>query len=192
VPPSTPSRTVRPARSTRVLKENQTRRRVPKRVQVQVFERDKWLCRCCLRPVIFPPVMRYLEIVARQGAITRPLAYYQRHWPRDEAPLLDELAACAGRVTAHVSGGSGDADNLATICARCHPRKGALTLEEHQRRCPLRKVKSVGRQPTRWDGLASVFIALFKAQPGTATSTERAWASELMKVWAINERPPRG
>ena len=34
---------------------------IPKRMQVEIFRRDFWICWLCGRPVIFGPAMRHLE-----------------------------------------------------------------------------------------------------------------------------------
>ena len=66
---------------------------IPKRLQVAVFRRDGWLCCWCKRPVIFAPVMRFLEREIRVAGKADPLAYHHAHWTRHGAPLLDLLGA---------------------------------------------------------------------------------------------------
>jgi 5-methylcytosine-specific restriction endonuclease McrA len=149
------------------------RARMSKLLQVQVFEQDKWLCRWCLRPVIFPPALKFLEHLLRSEGVSRQLAYFQTNWRRDKAPLLDELGASVDHVEAHSKGGSGDIQNLATICSRCNARKGALTAEEFLRRYPLRRVRGKHGEPIHWDGLASLFVLLISNHPQHATLTER-------------------
>jgi 5-methylcytosine-specific restriction endonuclease McrA len=154
------------------------RKPIPKSIQVQVFRRDAWLCRWCLRPVIFPCVMKYLgRLVAAAGNVEPP-AYYNLNWRRDRAPLLDELGASVDHVMAHAKGGSSDIENLATICAKCNARKSDLSVEDHLRRYPLRKVKGKYGEPTNWDGLSSVFLALID---GEATLTDKQWAQALRR-----------
>ena|SRR5437867_8567499 len=79
---------------------------ISKALQVQVFQRDRWLCRWCLRPVVFPPTLKYLERLLRQRGCSEPLAYFHLNWRRDAAPLLDELGASVDHVEAHAKGGS--------------------------------------------------------------------------------------
>lgn len=70
-----------------------TNRRSPltKTLQVAIFKRDSWLCRWCGRPVIFPPVMKYIEIEVRKSGHSGELAYYHPHWTRAAAPLLARI-----------------------------------------------------------------------------------------------------
>src|ERR1700730_12576455 len=65
---------------------------IPKRLQVAVFRRDGWLCCWCKRPVIFAPVMGFLEREIRVAGKVDPLAYHHAHWTRHGAPLLVYLA----------------------------------------------------------------------------------------------------
>ena len=112
---------------------------------MEVFRRDNWLCRWCLRPVIFPPAMKLIEQLVRARGHAGPLAYYQTNWRRDAAPLLDELGASVDHVEAHALGGSSLIDNLATICAKCNARKSTLTGEEHLKRNPVKKSERQAR-----------------------------------------------
>ena len=58
---------------------------IPKRLQVAVFRRDGWLCCWCKRPVIFAPVMRFLEREIRVAGKVDPLAYSPcfKWWPEN-------------------------------------------------------------------------------------------------------------
>ena len=85
-----------------------------KRLQLSVFQRDKWVCRWCDRPVIFGPVMKLLAREVKSTGRDAPLSYYHAHWTRDGAPLLDELGAVIDHVEAHSAGGPSTEDNLAT------------------------------------------------------------------------------
>ena len=92
---------------------------ITKVVQVSVFERDRWLCRWCLKPVIFPPALRLLQQFVKATVGNRPIAYFHPNWRRDAAPLLDELGASVDHVEAHVHGGLSAIENLATILVAC-------------------------------------------------------------------------
>jgi hypothetical protein len=76
-----------------------------KELQLTIFQRDRWMCRWCNRPVIFAPVMRFLEHEARKWRGGEPLSYYHPRWTRDGAPLLDELAAVIDHIEAFSIGG---------------------------------------------------------------------------------------
>jgi 5-methylcytosine-specific restriction endonuclease McrA len=159
-------------------------RRVPisKELQVQVFRRDGWLCRWCGRPVIFAPVMKYLEQFVRQHGITRPLAYHDARWRRDKAPLLDHLGAVIDHVKAHSRGGTTDADNFVTSCNKCNMRKSSAQADAFAKRSPLHRVKGKYGEPCDWDGLATLFTVLVDRDPSTASSSELAWSRALKGI----------
>lgn len=159
------------------------RKPIPKPVQVEVFEKDHWLCRWCLRPVVFPPAMRLLQHFVTAAGHRRPVAFHHRNWRRDLSPLLDELGASVDHVHPHAHGGTNDLENLATICAKCNARKGSLSAEEHLRRYECVPVKGKHGEPRHWDGLASVFVVLLDANPSLATASEKAWAEALKQIW---------
>jgi len=162
-------------------------RSAPHSVQVQVFRRDRWLCRWCGSPVIFAPVMRYLaELVRREGHTEIP-AYYNRNWRRRDAPLLDRLGAVIDHVEAHSGGGASAIANLATACNKCNGRKSNSPAEAFSKRQPLIPIKGKYGDPEAWDGLSTLFMVLIAKNPETATATERAW---LRALNATDSRPP--
>ena len=59
----------------RMTMENTGRKRKPisKVDQVTVFRRDGWLCRWCKKPVIFAPVMKFIERQVRKSGYTDDL-----------------------------------------------------------------------------------------------------------------------
>jgi 5-methylcytosine-specific restriction endonuclease McrA len=155
---------------------------IPKHVQVAVFRRDRWLCQCCGRPVIFPAAMKYLARLVRDAAVTDfAPAYYNVNWRRDLAPLLDELGASVDHIEAHSRGGSSLIDNLATICGKCNVRKSARALREHMQRHPRQKIRAKYGEPGLWDGLSSVFMALAQRDE-FATPGDKQWLSALTRV----------
>jgi 5-methylcytosine-specific restriction endonuclease McrA len=158
------------------------RQRIPKAVEVQVFRRDGWLCRWCLRPVIFPPTLKLTEQLVRARGVQTPLAWFHTNWRRDAAPLLDELGASVDHVEAHALGGSSKIDNLATICAKCNARKGTFTGDEHLKRNPVKKVKGMHGEPMHWDGLSTLFVVLAEDYPGAITPTDRQWLAALRQT----------
>jgi len=155
---------------------------ISKQTEIEVFRRDRWLCHSCLRPVIFPPAMKFLEQFVKVKGVAAPLAYYHPNWRRDAAPLLDELGACVDHVEAHAKGGSSHIANLATICARCNGRKSTFSVQEHLQRYPQKKIKAKHGEPTAWDGLSSLFLVLVDENPKVATATERQWAAALKQA----------
>jgi hypothetical protein len=140
------------------------RQPIRKEIQVEVFRRDRWLCRWCGCPVIFAPVMRYLaEFVKQEGCKDAP-AYYNRNWRRRDAPLLDHMGAVIDHVEAH----SG--------------RKSASTADAFAKRRPRIPVKGKYGDPLDWDGLSNLFMILVSKNPGIATSTERTWLRALKRA----------
>jgi 5-methylcytosine-specific restriction endonuclease McrA len=155
------------------------RQPILKETQVQVFRRDRWLCRWCGCPVIFAPVMRYLgEFVKQEGWSDAP-AYYNRNWRRTDAPLLDHMGAVIDHVEAHSGGGASVIANLATACNKCNARKSNSPAEAFSKRRPRIPVKGKYGDPLDWDGLSTIFAILIAKNPGIATSTERAWLRAL-------------
>jgi hypothetical protein len=83
------------------------RKPIPRKLQVFVFCRDKWLCHWCKRPVIFAPAMKYLQRELSDSGYG-DLAYWRYAFERRGAPLLDELAAAIDHIKALTMGGTND------------------------------------------------------------------------------------
>jgi 5-methylcytosine-specific restriction endonuclease McrA len=155
-------------------------------IQVQVFRRDRWLCRWCGCPVIFAPTLRYIAEFVKQEGVGIPLAYYNRNWRRRDAPLLDHAGAVIDHVEAHSGGGASVISNLATACNKCNGRKSASSVEVFTKRRPRIPVKGKYGDPLNWDGLSTLFLVLIAKSPGPATSTERAWLRALRSADQIS------
>lgn len=146
---------------------------VPYAVQLKVYFRDAWLCYLCGRPLIFPLALKRLAAMVGSGELG-DLPYFNQQWRRDRAPLLDELAASVDHVEAYAAGGAHGIENFAAICARCNARKNARSREAYLASAKPWKVKGAHGDPTRWEGLLSVFVCL--AERATDLShSERAW-----------------
>ena len=154
-------------------------RAVPREVQVQVFRRDRWLCRWCGYPVIFAPALHHLTELMHRGGFAGPLAYYNRNWRRRDAPLLDWLGALVDHVEAHHGGGPSVIANLATACNKCNARKSDFRADKFTERHPRIPVKGKYGDPMDWDGLSNLFVLLVSNHPEAATATERAWLRAL-------------
>jgi 5-methylcytosine-specific restriction endonuclease McrA len=150
-----------------------------KTLQIAVFRRDGWLCCWCKRPVIFAPVMKYLEREIRVAGNCDPLAYYHAHWTRHGAPLLDLLGAVIDHIEAFSAGGTDDIENLATACSKCNGRKNAATLDRWGERPMENPIKGKYGEPQHWDGLSSLFVVLADRQASALTASERAWLQVL-------------
>jgi 5-methylcytosine-specific restriction endonuclease McrA len=147
----------------------------------KVFKRDGWICQHCYAPVVFAPALRLMETwaTARMPPGATPPAYWNKNWRRDRAPLLDHLGAVVDHEVAYVRGGGIDEKNLVTACNKCNIRKSDAFVEDHRKRHPKRKVRSVGAEPDAWDGLSLVFLELARQSPEALTANERAWVQAL-------------
>lgn len=153
---------------------------MPKELQLSIFRRDGWLCCWCKRPVIFAPVMKFLERHLRQSGRDGRLAYYHAHWTRDGAPLLDELGAVIDHVEAHSIGGLDTEDNLATACNKCNAHKSNASATKFRERSLRKPVKGKYGEPQHWDGLSGVFLILAQRDQVGLTASDKAWLRELL------------
>lgn len=152
---------------------------ISRKLQVEVFRRDGWLCCWCKRPVIFAPVMKFIEREIRSAGEGKQLAYYHERWTRDSAPLLDTLGAVIDHIDAFSTGGPSDKDNLATACNKCNARKGAVARSAWDARRKERPVKGKHGEPQHWDGLSTFFVLLTK-DINSLTLTEKQWRDALV------------
>jgi 5-methylcytosine-specific restriction endonuclease McrA len=164
-----------------------SRRNAPKNIQVKVLRRDRWLCRWCGYPVIFAPAIKYLAEYIRQDGFNEPLAYYDLHWTRRDAPLLDHMGAVIDHVEAHSGGGPSVISNLVTSCNKCNARKSNRPADVFSRRSPLILVNGKYGEPENWDGLSRLFIVLVEKNLSDATKTEREWLRALKSSALLSE-----
>ncbi len=162
-----------------ILTKPARRAPISKALQVKVFRRDGWICRWCGRPVIFAPAMKYLERFARQAGFSGPLAYYDAHWTRRGAPLLDHMGAVIDHVEAHSRGGADRAENFVTACNKCNASKSNAQKDEFCKKSPRRPVKGKYGEPENWDGLSMLFLFLVERGPRTVSASERDWLKHL-------------
>jgi 5-methylcytosine-specific restriction endonuclease McrA len=167
--------------------ENKNRKRGPisKEVQVEVFRRDGWLCRWCRKPVIFAPVMKFIERELKQSGYTGNLAYFQAHWSRRDAPLLDELGAVIDHVEAFSAGGSSERENLVTACNKCNAQKSSAASSKWDEKRPRKFVKGKYGEPIYWDGLSNLFVMLARKSATKLSSSDREWLKALTETTAI-------
>ena len=150
-----------------------------KETQLRVFRRDKWVCRWCNRPVIFAPVMKFLESEVTESGRREPLSYYHAHWTRAGAPLLDELGAVIDHIDAFSTGGTSTEENLATACCKCNVRKSAAPMDEWSKRTQRKPIKGKYGEPQYWDGLSSVFVMLARKNRAVLKPSENQWLRVL-------------
>jgi len=155
------------------------RKPLSKTLQLRIFQRDGWLCCWCKKPVIFSPVMKYLELELRNSGYTGPLAYYHLHGTRHGAPLLDELGAVIDHVEAFSTGGSGMEENLCTACCKCNVRKSSAPLNKWNQREKRKPIKGKYGEPQHWDGLSHLFVMLADRNLSALTAGEREWLKVL-------------
>jgi 5-methylcytosine-specific restriction endonuclease McrA len=165
------------------------RGRVPltKALQVAIYDRDGWLCRWCGKPVIFPPVMKYIEIEMRKAGYCGDLAYYHPNWTRAAAPLLDELGAVLDHVEAFAAGGPCAEENLVTSCDKCNARKSSAPLEKWNQRAIRKPIKGKYGEPQHWDGLSGLFTILADRNSEALTTTDRARLKALKQLSATKQ-----
>ncbi len=161
------------------MEAKRKRATLSKELQVAFFRRDGWLCCWCKRPVIFGPVMKYLEREVKSAGHDEPLAYYHAHWTPDGSPLMDELGAVVDHVEAFASGGSCEEQNLVTACCKCNGRKNSAPLDAWNQREKRSPIKGKYGEPQHWDGLSTVFIALAESYPTHLTPGEKGWLRAL-------------
>jgi 5-methylcytosine-specific restriction endonuclease McrA len=152
---------------------------IPVETAAAVYFRDGWICALCHRPTVFHLAFKY----AGQFVATRlpdvQLAYFHPNWRRDASPLLDELGACVDHVHAYARGGAHDPSNFATACGKCNTRKSAREKAEYLEANPPHRVRGKYGEPTRWDGLSSLFVVLARESRELLTVTEKRWLHTL-------------
>jgi hypothetical protein len=119
--------------------------------------------------------MKFIERELRQSGYTGNLAYFQAHWSRKDAPLLDELGAVVDLVEALSRGGSPEIENLATACNKCNAQKSSAVSSKWDERRPRKFVKGKYGEPISWDGLSNFFIILARRDLTTLTVDEKKW-----------------
>ena len=159
--------------------QNKGRPRIPIPTQVEVLFRDRWLCHLCGRPTVFHLTFKYLAEIVRAKYPTLGTAYWHLRSRRDAAPLLDELGACIDHVTPVSRRGTDDPSNLAVACGRCNVRKSARVKDEYLRLNPRWVVRGKHGEPTDWDGLSALFVALVAAKTARLSRTDREWLVAL-------------
>jgi 5-methylcytosine-specific restriction endonuclease McrA len=164
--------------STMKIYKNSSRPPISRQVQVAIFRRDQWLCRWCLKPVIFGPAMRYLQHhLAVSGYCD--LAYWSPAFNRRDSPLLDALAGAIDHVEPFCKGGLSDLPNLVTACNKCNTSKNSSDPEKWRQTHPVKRIKSKYGSPVNWDGFSNLFLVLADQYPNIRVASETAWLKAL-------------
>jgi len=124
--------------------------------------------------------MRLLAKWTTTHGATAELAYHDKNWRRDRAPLLDHLGAVIDHVEAFARGGAHDESNFVTACNKCNTRKSADAVEDFTKRSPATPVKGKYGEPLHWDGLSTVFVVMAQQKLADLTSSEREWLKALV------------
>jgi 5-methylcytosine-specific restriction endonuclease McrA len=153
---------------------------IPLKIQVAIYFQDKWLCQYCYRPVILAVALQCFARLVRTSRVANvEPAYWHPHWPRCQAPLLDELGATIDHKIALKNGGLNDSSNFVTACARCNARKSAKGEAEFRKELMPWRVEGKDGDPTAWDGFALVFLALAEQFPDQLTANECKWVEAI-------------
>ena len=156
-----------------------SRRKIPLETQVSVFFRDGWLCYWCHQPTVFAPTLKHLQKLVKESKYEHAFTYYDPHYRRDKAPLLDLLAATLDHVDAYSKGGIDAESNLVTACNKCNIRKNDRSALEYEKVNPARSVRSRYEEPKDWDGLVSLFVMIGRQHPDWLTPNEKKWLKAI-------------
>lgn len=147
------------------------------KLKLRVFQRDRWICSYCGRPVVFHPSMRLLQEFVKEHGFDGS-GYYHRNWTHAHAPLLDYLGAVIDHIRPVAKGGKDTKNNLRTSCNKCNASKN----DRGEGSLPARKqVKSKHGPPMKWDGLSMLFVILADRTPDQLTAQERRWLVAIRK-----------
>jgi len=69
--------------------------------------------------------------------------------------------------------------NFVTACNRCNQRKGTKTRQQFMAEANHWVVKGKGGEPTRWDGLTSLFVLSARESPELLTAREKMYLKEF-------------
>lgn len=129
--------------------------------RLTVFIHDGWLCHICRGPLVFDLALRQMQQWVSSEFPGRPFAYWDgAGWPRMTSPMLDDRAAMVDH--------SGSVPR--SVCARCRSRKGDKSTADYLAGTELYLPK---KDPTDWDGMASVFVLLASQDEAALNDRER-------------------
>ncbi len=148
------------------------------KIKLRVFQRDKWSCSYCGRPVVFHPSMRLLQEFVKEHGFDGS-GYYHRNWTHADAPLLDYLGAVIDHIRPIARDGKDAKDNLRTSCNKCNSSKSDRSEGELP---PAKKVKGKYGAPMKWDGLSRLFVILAERNLGQLTIQEKRWLVAIREL----------
>jgi hypothetical protein len=135
----------------------------------RIFRRDGFICRYCGCRTIPTPIM---QLVA---GIYPDVFPYHPNWKGGAThPAIPTRSAVVDHVVPGAHGGDwAEEANMATVCWPCNVRKSDLTLE--QLGWTLRPVEA----DSGWDGLTSLYPALWEAAGRPQSQLHGAWMRAL-------------
>lgn len=124
------------------------RKAIPKKIQSQIFIRDKWCCRYCGVEVFFSPALKALDSLSPNNG------YYHRNGRKDKmsSHLLNRCAAI-DHITPVTLGGTNNIDNLICACWECNSAKSNEEPKKWMNKIiPIEKINMA----EGWDGFLGI------------------------------------
>jgi 5-methylcytosine-specific restriction endonuclease McrA len=152
-----------------------SRRLIPKRpglsrkIQGQIFRRDRFTCRYCGGRLILTPLMELI------GGLYPEAFPFHPNWKGGEThPAVLSCSPVVDHIVPGSAGGDwADPENLVTACWPCNGRKADFTLEQ------LGWEVRVIREREDWDGLTSSYPSLWRVAGEPKPSYHGAWIAAL-------------
>lgn len=118
---------------------------ISKQIQLEIFLRDKWMCRYCGEEVLFSPALKVLdEQVPDKG-------YYHRNGRANKmSPMLLNKSGAIDHIHPVSDGGGNEFDNLVSSCWKCNSSKSNdLSPNWINKIIPIEELKPA----EGWDGM---------------------------------------
>lgn len=162
-------------------KNRGNRQGIPIAVQVEVYFHEKWICHWCHRPLIFAPALKLIQCFVEEERCPYPTAFYDLHWRRDRAPLLDHMGAVIDHKSPNSETHNNNKENLVAACNKCNQRKSARKVEDFQNEYKEKAVHGLYGEPEHWDGLVSLFLILGRRYESQLSTQDRKWLVEIQR-----------
>ncbi len=128
------------------------RKSLPKKLQLEIYNRDYWTCQYCGDPVFYVQTLKLLE------KLSPDCGYYHPNGKSEKMlKLFFNKWASIDHVKPFTKYGEDSLENLVTACWECNLRMG--NKDDKQGKRKPRKIKK--HQKTKsWDGLYSLYEKL--------------------------------